>query len=222
MGNCLLNICYEAKFRDSSKSLSREFGKKEVSFACVSSSNRQQTFGFVPTTNSQDSESITHEEHSVCNSVSSKLSESILVIVETNTEDKVEKSISHFSKSISPKGEHEKEESVGCSLQKETQPEEKSEESILGKICLIVEPSSERLRSSAIDIKTFSSPDGKFLSEKQFYTQSGNGEWENVSIEDWNSWNGTWQVRGSDDRTFAAAPIALKSKEEFFTKGSIL
>jgi len=205
MGNCLSNLCYGAEVGDFSENrLSREFEEKDVSFPCFSYSARKQTCGLVPKNVLITPQN--HVEHSFSYSTSSELSESILVVGEATLEDKVEKSISHFSSSFSY------EESTGYSiLRKEAQSEEtasNSGESVLG---LKVEGSSERMRSGAIDIKTVNSPKGKFLSEKQFYIQRGNGEWESVSIEHWNPYNGTWQVKGSNDQTFAVAPIALKS-----------
>jgi len=209
MGTCLSNLCYGAEVGDCSENrLSREFEEKDVSFPCISDSARKQSCGLVPQNGLITPQK--HGEDSFSYSISSELSESILVIGEANLEDKVEKSISQFSSSFS------KAESTGCSiLRNEAQSEEtasNSGESVLG---LKVEACSERLRSGAIDIKTIISPEGKFLSEKQFYTQRGNGEWESVRIEHWNPWNGTWQVKGSNDKTFAAAPIALKSITEY-------
>jgi len=73
----------------------------------------------------------------------------------------------------------------------------------------------ERIRSNAVDVKPVCRPGGKFLIEKQLYCQNLWMDWEKVTIESWNAWNGTWQVRGADGKLFPAAPIALKTKEEF-------
>jgi len=208
MGTCLSNLCYGAEVGDCSENLSREFEEKDVSFPCISGSARKQSCGLVPKNGLIAT--CKHGEDSFSYSSSSELSESIMVIGEANLEDKVEKSISQFCSSFSQA------ESTGCStLRKEAQFEETASNSGESILDLKVEASSERLRSGAIDIKTVNSPKGKFLSEKQFYTQRGNGEWESVRIEHWNPWNGTWQVKGSNDKTFAAAPIALKSIREY-------
>jgi len=76
-------------------------------------------------------------------------------------------------------------------------------------------PLEVRKRGKAIMIKPIDRPGGKFLNGKHFYLQIAGGEWEKVTIEHWNSWNGTWQVRGSGGTAFPAAPIALKSEEEY-------
>jgi len=73
----------------------------------------------------------------------------------------------------------------------------------------------ERIRSNAIEIKPVNSPGGIFCKEKQFYVQNQESVWEIVNIERWNPWNGTWQVKGADSVSFPAAPIALKSKEQY-------
>jgi len=77
-----------------------------------------------------------------------------------------------------------------------------------------------RKRGNAIEVKPIHRPIGNFLPGKQFYLQNGDLEWEAVTIESWNFWNGTWQVRGEDGMDFPAKPNALKSKEEytFFTR----
>jgi len=76
-------------------------------------------------------------------------------------------------------------------------------------------PSMERIRWNAIELKPVDPPGGKFFEEKQFYIQNAERQWEVVNIERWNPWNGTWQVKGEDSDSFPAAPIALKSKEEY-------
>jgi len=76
-------------------------------------------------------------------------------------------------------------------------------------------PSEVRRRGKAIQVKTVDRPGGKFLNGKEFWLQNNKGEWENVTIENWNPWNGTWQVRGAGGTAFPAAPIALKSEEEY-------
>jgi len=206
---------------DESDNLDRELWERDISFPCFTSSNRQQTSGTVPKyIPSQITECITPEEygeHSVCISVNSETSRSLVVLEEAPAEDK--KSISQFMESYPPQGELKNAKSAGrSSWSKEMKLEEtalRPGEPVLDKNSLKVIPSSSRSRSSAIDIKTVNSPGGKFVSENQFYTQSASGEWEIVCVEDWNPWNGTWQVRGSDDKTFAANPIALKTKSEY-------
>jgi len=73
----------------------------------------------------------------------------------------------------------------------------------------------ERIRSNAIELEPTEAPQGKFVREKQFYVRKSYGDWEIVCLESWNSWNATWQVKGGDGKSFPAAPIALKSKEEY-------
>jgi len=72
-----------------------------------------------------------------------------------------------------------------------------------------------RMRGNAIDLIPVESPGGKFLHGKEFWLQNPEGGWERVTIENWNHWNGTWQVRGADGTAFPAAPIALKTEEEY-------
>jgi len=72
-----------------------------------------------------------------------------------------------------------------------------------------------RVRGKAIDVTTLESPGGKFQYGKKFYLQNAGGTWEIVTIENWNHWSGTWQVRGADGTAFPAAPIALKTEEEY-------
>jgi len=81
--------------------------------------------------------------------------------------------------------------------------------------CVDSTPLEVRKRGKAIMIKPIDRPGGKFLNGKHFYLQIAGGEWEKVTIEHWNSWNGTWQVRGPGGIAFPAAPIALKSEEEY-------
>jgi len=179
MGVCLSYLCYGAEVGDCSENQSsRELGEKDVSFPCVGVSTRKQTCGLVPKNGLITPQK---HEHSFSYSISSELSESILVIGEVNLEDKVEKSISQFSSSFSYV------ESTGCSImRKEVQSEETASNSGYSVLGLKVEASLERLQTDAIDIKTVNSPKGKFLSEKQFSTPRGNGEWESVRIEHWN------------------------------------
>jgi len=77
------------------------------------------------------------------------------------------------------------------------------------------EDSKIRKRGIAIDVKPIDPPGGNILTGKQFYLQNPELEWEAVTIEKWNSWNGTWQVRGLDGTAFPASPKALKSEEEY-------
>jgi len=77
------------------------------------------------------------------------------------------------------------------------------------------EDSKIRKRGNAIEVTPVDPPSGKILTGKQFYLQNAELEWELVTIENWNSWNGTWEVRGADGMPFPASPIALKSEEEY-------
>jgi len=72
-----------------------------------------------------------------------------------------------------------------------------------------------RKRGNAIEIKPVACPIGNLLPGKQYYLQNGELQWEAVTIENWNFWNGTWQVRGENGVAFPARPSALKSEEEY-------
>jgi len=84
-----------------------------------------------------------------------------------------------------------------------------------GDTCSAEASSPVRKRGKAIDLIPIERPEGKFVNEKEFFLQNAEGGWENVTIENWNPWNGTWQVKGVDGTAFPAAPIALKTAEEY-------
>jgi len=72
-----------------------------------------------------------------------------------------------------------------------------------------------RKRGNAIEVTPIDRPCGKFLPGEQYYLQNGELQWEAVTIESWNFWNGTWQVRGENGVAFPATPSALKTEEEY-------
>jgi len=75
-------------------------------------------------------------------------------------------------------------------------------------------PELERQRSNAIQIKSVEAPK-EFREGNQFWVQDPLGHWERVTIETWNHWNGTWQVRDSFGESYPASPIALKNENEY-------
>jgi len=75
--------------------------------------------------------------------------------------------------------------------------------------------STVRMRQDAIQVTPIEPPDGNFHTGQRFFLQNSGLEWEMVTLEHWNHWNGTWQVRGEDGISFPAAPIALKNDEEY-------
>lgn len=75
--------------------------------------------------------------------------------------------------------------------------------------------SKRRERGNAIEVKPIDCPAGKVQPGNQYYLQNGELQWEAVTIESWNFWNGTWQVRGENGEAFPATPSALKSEEEY-------
>jgi len=81
--------------------------------------------------------------------------------------------------------------------------------------CVNTKPLEVRKRGKAVVVKPVARPEGNIQNGKQFYLQNAGGEWEKVIIQNWNSWNGTWQVKGEEGRAFPAAPLALKSEEEY-------
>jgi len=80
--------------------------------------------------------------------------------------------------------------------------------------------STGRVRRDAILVNTIDPPDRKLFLGKTFFLQNSAFDWERVTVEHWNCWNGTWQVRGEDGISFPAAPIALKNAKdhEFLTR----
>lgn len=77
-----------------------------------------------------------------------------------------------------------------------------------------VQPSNVRQRRNAIKVDTYEKPSGLFKGDRR-YIMFGSGLWETVTVDNWNHWSGTWQVIDSGGRSFQAAPLALKTEEEY-------
>jgi len=77
-----------------------------------------------------------------------------------------------------------------------------------------VTPSNGRQRRNAVKLETHDMPSGIYKGDRR-YIQYGSGLWETVTVEAWNHWNGTWQVTGTNGRTMQAAPLSLKTNEEY-------
>jgi len=77
-----------------------------------------------------------------------------------------------------------------------------------------VPPSHGRERQNAVRVDTYEMPSGVYKGDRR-YIQFGNGMWETVTIDAWNHWNGTWQVLDTSGRSIQAAPLALKTENEY-------
>jgi len=77
-----------------------------------------------------------------------------------------------------------------------------------------VPPSHGRERRNAVRVETYEMPRGVCKGDRR-YIQFGNDIWETVYIEGWNHWNGTWQVSDTNGHSMQAAPLALKTEEEY-------
>jgi len=77
-----------------------------------------------------------------------------------------------------------------------------------------IPPSHGRERQNAVRVDTFEMPSGVYKGDRR-YIQFGNGLWETVTIDGWNCWNGTWQVSDTSGRSIQAAPLALKTEDEY-------
>jgi len=75
-------------------------------------------------------------------------------------------------------------------------------------------PSHGRERRNAVRLDSFEMPSGVYKGDRR-YIQFGDDIWETVIIDGWNHWNGTWQVLDSNGRSIQAAPIALKTEDEY-------
>jgi len=75
-------------------------------------------------------------------------------------------------------------------------------------------PSHGRERRNAVRLDSFEMPSGVYKGDRR-YIQFGNDIWETVTIDGWNHWNGTWQVLDTNGRSIQAAPIALKTEDEY-------
>jgi len=235
MGKTISDICVRTETCDTNENLVREFQQKALTFPFRDRNNGGQNFSMVPkSTSSKDYEWLasrttsnspnSYEKHSSCSFTDYRQYPSLeLLLYHANIENvdgEVEKSIFQFCTKVSSQDELEKSESIGCSISQEDSeldesPVIKADVSSSNEDSLIEFPILERIRSNAIELQPVKAPGGKFLSEQQFYIQNANCEWEIVSIESWNPWNGTWQVMGEDGISFPAAPIALKTKEEY-------
>jgi len=234
MGKTISDVCARTDICDSNENIVREFQQKALTFHSRDGNNRGQSFSMVPKiTSTRDSEWLSsmstlnsseryekYPSSSFIDYQQDSSSESLLYNEDSeNLDGKVEKSISQLCTNFSSQDELEKGENVGCSL---------SEKGSKQDDCHVIEgdggsmrdsmgdiPTLERIRSNAMQSKLVEAPQGKFLSEHEFYIQTADCNWERVCIESWNPWNGTWQVRGEDGMSFPAAPIALKTKQEY-------
>jgi len=77
-----------------------------------------------------------------------------------------------------------------------------------------VPPSLGRDRTNAVRVETYEMPSGVYNGDQR-YIQFGNDIWETVTIDCWNYWNGTWQVLDTSGRSIQAAPLALKTEDEY-------
>jgi len=231
----LSNVCVCNQRRENRVSWGREFQQKDRSFPPRVIIKRRRCFGEVPKNDSvgesewisSGSPSDTSSVYSPCGcneGTQGTFSRSGLSSdEEENTEDKSQRSTSQQSVSTNWSLKNSQD---GCGSIGDKIPQQLSyRESKLDNGATIAcgtgadsfheLPTLERVRSNAVELKRIKRPGGKFLSDNQFFLQHATGEWECVTIESWNPWNGTWQVKGEDDKTFPAAPIALKNKEEF-------
>jgi len=71
-----------------------------------------------------------------------------------------------------------------------------------------------RERRNAVRLDSYEMPSGVYKGDRR-YIQFGNDTWETVTIDSWNHWNGTWQVLDTNGRSIQAAPIALKTEDEY-------
>jgi len=228
----LSNVCVCNQSRENRVSLGREFQQQDRSFTPRVIIKRRQSFGEVPKISSVEecewtSASTLSDKSSVYSPCS--FNEDMWETLprsglssdeERNIEDEVQSSISQQSVSSN------------CSLKNscgstadEIPLQRSSKKSKLDYNAAIAcgsvadssreTPTLGRVRSNAVELKPVKRPGGKFLTDDRYYLQHATAEWECVTIESWNPWNGTWQVKGEDDKTFPAAPIALKNKEEF-------
>jgi len=77
-----------------------------------------------------------------------------------------------------------------------------------------IPPNNGRDRTNAVRIDTHEMPSGVYNGDQR-YIQFGNDIWEPVTIDCWNYWNGTWQVLDASGRSIQAAPLALKTEDEY-------
>jgi len=231
----LSNVCVCNQRRENRVSWGREFQQKDRSFPPRVIIKRRRCFGEVPKNDSvgesewisSGSPSDTSSVYSPCGcneGTQGTFSRSGLSSDgEENTEDKVQCSTSQQSVSTnwSLKNSEDRSGNIAGNIPLQLLCRESKFDNGATIACgILVDsfrelPTLERVRSSAVELKRIKRPGGKFLSDNHFYLQHATGEWERVTIESWNPWNGTWQVRGEDEKTFSAAPIALKNEEEY-------
>jgi len=77
-----------------------------------------------------------------------------------------------------------------------------------------IPPSLGRDRTNAVRVETYEMPSGVYNGDQR-YIQFGNDIWETVTIDCWNYWNGTWQVLDTSGHSIQAAPLALKTEDEY-------
>jgi len=228
----LSNVCVCNQSRENRESLGREFQQQDRSFTPRVITKRRRSFGEVPQISSVEecewtSASTPSDKSSVYSPCSfnddmwetlprSGLSSD----EERDTEDEVQSSISQQSVSSFCSFKN-------CSgskadeipLQRSSQKSKVDNNAAIACGSVVDSPLETptlgRGRSNAVELKPVKRPGGKFLTDDRYYLQHATGEWECVTIKSWNQWNGTWQVKGNDEKTFPAAPIALKNKEEY-------
>jgi len=225
MGKTFSDVCVPKRIQEENINLSRDFQKKGVTFPSniftkealnsntVSDGNSSQNTdwlwsGSIPSTTKKldantPSSSVGYLQYS------------------GSTYDSAEKYFSYLRSSLSFAGDLDIAEgdvtstpgnysnpNVNSISRRETEYEKKS--TIAPSL-----PPMKRIQLNATEFKPVDPPGGKFVIEKQFYIQNSESQWEVVNLERWNSWNGTWQVKGEDSDSFPVAPIELKSKEQY-------
>jgi len=224
MGKTISDVCVRTVICDNNDNIIREFQQNTLTFHFRDVHNRVQSFSMVPKiTSSGDSESLSsrstlnssedyekYPSSSFVDYQQDPSSESLLYLGESeNIDGEVKKSTSQLRTNVSSQDEK-----IVCNLSEDSSKQDDSQGSSM-RDSLSHIPTLERIRSNAMELKIFEAPQGKFVSEHEFYIQDADCNWEKVCIESWNPWNGTWQVRGEDGMTFPAAPIALKTKQEY-------
>jgi len=232
MGGNFSDICFRTELCASNENIILDFQHNALSFPTNISSKRRPSVGTVSKSTSNQDRSSSKITSSIAESVkeymksgciNSKLhssDSSLHDAKEENNEARAKKSILPFSTSFSSQVEPEEVECVCINSISKQVLEQNDIPVIVGnnfscKDGISETPTLERVRSNAIELKPAEAPQGKFVREKRFYIRKSYGDWESVCLESWNSWNATWQVRGGDGISFPAAPIALKSKDEY-------
>jgi len=214
MGNVLSNFCAERGVPESNKTIKEGFQSKSITFPSHAIIER----GLSVDNSSQNNQRLSSGKISATNLNTTNNSESFFKESGGRTSGKSFTSSCSRLSSVGGQNIAETDESgISIYFTKPYDTPTISVESVSVKsVNIVTTPlEKERVRSNAIEIMAVDSPGGMFCEEKQFYVQNPESVWEIVNIEGWNPWNGTWQVKGADTVSFPAAPIALKSKEEY-------